>query len=179
MHPVTLSKLTRYAVICLSITSSIGLMAQCNPEVLAETTPSQRFYTLDVTRVKDLKTGLMWQRCPVGARGVQCDQGLAQRMNWQQAQQQAPAISDPYRWRLPTIKELRSLLEARCAMPAINTDTFPATPSAKFWTSSSSELNTNEAWFVDFERGKTNDANQLDRYFVRLVRTLRLEERTQ
>lgn len=62
-----------------------------------------------------------------------------------------------YGWRLPTPKELLSIVDNGKFDPAINTDYFPGTPDEWFWTSadfaSTADADQNKAWFVRFDRG--------------------------
>lgn len=154
-------------------------VAECNNEVPRQTTPIQRFYSPAEGLVKDLKTGLMWRQCSEGLSGAQCDQGKPEQMSWAQAMSHEPKTGDIYDWRLPNVKELHSIIETHCAMPAVNEQVFPNTQSSYYWTSTNSALYAEEAWFVDFARGQTNDAHIKRLHYVRLVRTLRLSERTQ
>lgn len=58
-------------------------------------------------------------------------------------------------WRLPTIKELQSLVDIRAYGPAIDTVAFPNTSSNYFWSSSLVATNTSLAWVVNFNYGNT------------------------
>ena len=56
-------------------------------------------------------------------------------------------------WRLPTPKELLSIVDNSKFDPAINTDYFPGTNDEWFWTSADSNKDQNKAWFVRFDKG--------------------------
>ncbi len=74
-------------------------------------------------------------------------------------------------WRLPTKKELESLVETGCANPAINTTLFPNTPSS--WNWNSTPLNAAypaNAWFVAFDYGNDSVVVKTHDAVVRLVR---------
>jgi hypothetical protein len=56
-------------------------------------------------------------------------------------------------WRLPTIKELHTLVDETRTMPAIDRSAFPDAPSAYFWTSSRVANFAIYAWTVNFADG--------------------------
>ena len=62
-----------------------------------------------------------------------------------------------YGWRLPTPKELLSIVDNGRYDPAINTDLFPGTNDEWFWTSadfvSTAETDKDKKWFVRFDKG--------------------------
>ena len=79
-------------------------------------------------------------------------------------------------WRLPTRKELLTLVYAgKSASPYIDTTYFPNTTSAtttQTWTGSTHVFNSTFAWYVDFYDGNSyaSDKFTVDGYVVRLVR---------
>ena len=119
----------------------------------------------DVT-VEDKKTGLMWKQCSEGATGSGCaDFGttatsytsaaaVSQRVN---AVNAAPATlgSGHADWRLPTVKELASLVD-RCASNnvAINLAYFPNTKQASYVSATYDANATTLPWFVNFSGGE-------------------------
>jgi hypothetical protein len=56
-------------------------------------------------------------------------------------------------WRLPDRSELESLVDYTTTYPTINSDVFPDTRDAYFWTSSVEPGVTDAAWVVDFGCG--------------------------
>ncbi len=62
-----------------------------------------------------------------------------------------------YGWRLPTPKELLSIVDNGKFDPSVDTDYFPGTTDEWFWTSadfaSTETSDQNQAWFVRFDRG--------------------------
>lgn len=134
------------------------------------------FYQVQGDVVTDSRTGLMWKRCSEGQSwsGSTCV-GTASVRNWTDALQLAEAstfagYSD---WRLPNLKELRSLVEECRVNPAINVSIFPSTPGMNFWTSSPYAGSSSGAWYVFFGNGYGNTGHT-DRVgntlLVRLVR---------
>ena len=75
-------------------------------------------------------------------------------------------------WRLPSVRELQSIVNHGQVLPAINASAFPATPASstsRYW-SSTVAVGTSLAWTVDFAVGGTELPGD-DVYHVRLVRT--------
>lgn len=106
--------------------------------------------------VTDTSTGLMWDRCARGLSGVGCATGYHSSFTWQAALNAAATIG-VYKgyndWRLPNLKELRSLVEECRVNPSINEFTFPNTPALLFWSGSPPATNAVGAWGVDFNVG--------------------------
>ena len=125
--------------------------------------------------VTDKKTALMWKQCPEGLSGSDCLTGTVATYTYKTAIERADASENkPFAtysdWRLPNIKELRSLAARDRYKPAINSTLFPNTPNAYFWSSSPTANYASYAWLLGFDYG--NDSyNSRDLSFdVRLVR---------
>lgn len=135
--------------------------------------------------IRDTRTDLVWERCSLGQDfageeedQVRCD-GEAQPMNWEQALQEvAERNRSGYRghddWRLPNIKELSSLLEPRCAAPAIDAAVFPQSSFEGYWSSTTVSWFGNESrdqgWGMMMEFGGTQSMPKDSEMRVRLVR---------
>jgi hypothetical protein len=136
---------------------------------ILETTPSSGYMLMESGAVvRHEATGLEWRRCPEGMTwsGSSCI-GSATPMTWQEALQHAGGVSE---WRLPNIKELRSIVERCRISPAINQQAFPNTPSLGFWSASPHAGGSGSAWTVSFGGGGDGWAGKSDNYRVRLVR---------
>jgi len=125
--------------------------------------------------VTDTATGLMWQKCSAGLSGTDCSVGSAQSRNWEGAISYCQALSHAGHadWRLPDVKELRSIVDNTRYGPAIDTTVFPGTESSYYWSSSTIVTGTSHAWEVDFSSGIVDDSgNKLNpgRGCVRCVR---------
>jgi hypothetical protein len=74
-------------------------------------------------------------------------------------------------WRLPTMKELQTLVDERAPSPVID-PIFPTTPAQFFWTSSSDSTDATKVWIVDFMQGGTasQPVSTSKNTFVRCVR---------
>jgi len=74
---------------------------------------------------------------------------------WQAALQSASAATKAgyTDWRLPNIKELRSLAAYDRYDPSINLAIFPNTASNRYWSSSPYAYDSNGAWVGNFSGG--------------------------
>jgi len=162
--------LSRLMLLTFNLTISLNLTAAqiCNDNMQAST-PDNRFTLNGDSTVTDNQTGLIWKRCSEGQSGTDCSSGMAKLFTWQQALQQAQIQGDG--WRLPNIKELASIVELRCYIPAINLSIFPNTPGSSFWSSSPLSYSPYYAWYMSFSGGGANhNRRHYNNGFVRLVR---------
>ena len=74
-------------------------------------------------------------------------------------------------WRLPTHKELYTLVEKACRNPAINAVWFPATRANFYWSASPLTDDASFAWGVDFSDGSGAYDAKVGAYSARLVRS--------
>jgi hypothetical protein len=73
-------------------------------------------------------------------------------------------------WRLPSIKELISIVDlSKSAAPMIDTTKFTAV-SNRYWSSTTSALNTANAWLVYFNNGYVSYSSKTSNRYVRCVR---------
>jgi hypothetical protein len=114
--------------------------------------PTSRFVALDGGLVRDTLTNLVWQQ-----------QVSTTHVTWGEAQTYCSSLGAGFR--LPTIKELESILDLTRADP-IYEKAFPSTPGEAFWTSSA-------AWDIDFSYntyGNSGTINVDSKILVRCVR---------
>lgn len=131
----------------------------------------------DGSEVLDQWTGLAWQRCPVGMSWSAGDGnclGSARGPNHEGALVVAEQVrqSTGVGWRLPSVKEMESLVDLGRTSPSIDTAMFPSTPKVYFWTSTPVAANPAYAWCLGFIYGSISPAAR-DRsgdFVVRLVR---------
>jgi hypothetical protein len=76
-------------------------------------------------------------------------------------------------WRMPTVKELQSIVDYSSAYPGptINTTYFPNTVASYYWSSTPLASSTSYAWYVDFYYGNVNYYVKSDFNYVRAVRS--------
>ncbi len=120
------------------------------------------------SEVLDTQTQLIWARCSVGLTwsGSDCT-GTPTTMTHEAALAYAVAQSG---WRVPNVKELSSLVDRGCIIPAIDSAVFPNTVSNWYWSSSPYTADGNSALFVFFNQGNVSTGLRNDVYNVRLVR---------
>lgn len=168
------------AAIAISLLSSFNVAAEtfCDKSISA-TTPTSNFELKADGTVIDHSTGLLWQRCLVGqtynATTTNCD-GAPSSVSWQAALQAAQGLnaSGGYAgnsdWRLPNVKELSSIVEQQCVLPALNLEVFPEVAITVVWTSTARINDHGAAWNINFRRGAVESFN--DQATVRLVRNM-------
>lgn len=118
----------------------------------------------------------MWRRCADGMtwKKLTCT-GKATFANQAQAIASAKAqATKEEAWRLPTLKELNSILAVReidVGKAAIDSITFPATPIARFWTT----MSVGPSYFmvVGFGEGHSGEAERNFPGASRLVRDVK------
>jgi hypothetical protein len=111
--------------------------------------------------VTDTSTGLMWQQ-----------QAGSSTQTWEQALAYCEGLNlgGHTDWRLPTFKELRSLVDYSLYGPAINATYFPNAAASWYWSSTTDAGSTSRAWGVYFSNGYArNDSKDANNY-VRAVR---------
>jgi hypothetical protein len=131
---------------------------RCVRDADAPATPVERYVPRD-DGVLDQRTGLTWQRQVDG-----------QLRTWEAARSQCQAMAAAGRaWRLPSMKELQTLVDDSRAEPSID-PMFPDTPLEPFWTASAVVATPGSAWRVSFIHGYTYDASATYEYHTRCVR---------
>lgn len=144
----------------------------CQPNI-RETTPAGQFViNAKQGTVLDKKTGLMWKRCLEGRSGPNCAEGAYAVFDWGSALAQAAdsGHADYTDWRLPNVKELETLVEEKCRLPAINLTVFPDDAWVRVWSSTPYANDRHYAWRVGFKEGDTYYQSREEQLPVRLVR---------
>ena len=105
--------------------------------------PSGRYTLPGDGTVVDTKTQLTWQRVVPGST-----------FNWTDAMTycQNPGLPGTG-WRLPSVKELQTIVDVTLSNPAIDGTAFPGTPVDTFWTSSPVAGGASQVWAVNFADG--------------------------
>lgn len=170
--------------VCIALLSQETFADACYPSARLTASNPDQAYILPANdgTVIDSRTGLMWKRCSEGQTwnsSTSTCGGSATKYTWEQALQQSTAVSSASHtdWRVPNIKELRSLIEDCRELPAVNRTLFPglqATAGSNvFWSSTPAldyRSNQNLSWRVDFDYGSALGVNRGFVYYVRLVR---------
>ncbi|MDX8389074.1 MAG: DUF1566 domain-containing protein [Mariprofundaceae bacterium] len=167
-----------FLILLLLLCNSSAAIAACNTNQ-PQVTPTSAFTDNGDGTVTHNKTGLMWKRCSEGQTwdGVNSTcTGTAATYTWQGALGQADTLNTTggfatfTDWRVPNIKELASIVEEQCNVPAINAVIFPATPSLRYWSSSSYSADALSAWYVNFGLGHDHAYLKSINIYVRVVR---------
>ncbi len=136
----------------------IGLVAPCAGDAKA---PPGR-YTVDADTALDTVTGLRWQRAtPVGKFDVAGAKAYCQGLS---------LGGFASGWRLPSLRELVSLVDRRATLPAIDTATFPATKNDLYWSSTAHAGKEGLVWGLAFNHGDSYFQQPTYTAWVRCVR---------
>jgi hypothetical protein len=118
-------------------------------------------YEVGSSSVRDLATGVTWQRVlPPRTFGFEAALDYCHHLG----------LEGHKDWRLPSMPELVTLVDERTSNPAIDGSAFPGTPAESFWTSSLFGNKSGEAWHVEFNRGSALYGLLKATYRVRCVR---------
>jgi hypothetical protein len=119
--------------------------------------------------VKDHVTGLLWQKCSGGANNDYTCSGNKTSYLWKEALQYCRDLQlDNKVWRLPSISELKTIINYTRIYPAIDTAYFP-NASYYYWSSSTHIKYPEYVWQVNFNTGTINAYSKTDKDYVRCV----------
>jgi hypothetical protein len=117
-------------------------------------------YTIANGTVYDTKTKLTWQQAVTSTM-----------YTWAAAKTYCAGLSlAGSGWRLPTAKELQTIVDESRTNPSIDTTAFPSTPSTYFWSSSLLVGSSSSAWLVPFYYGGAYDYEVSVPGYARCVR---------
>jgi hypothetical protein len=122
-----------------------------------------RRYEIFETQVLDSRTHLWWERF-VPAQTYTQDEAKSRC---------ADLVLEGWGpFRLPTVKELQTIVDEQAQNPAIDRGAFPDTPSERFWSGTLyvSSAQTGESWLVGFAEGVATHEIRTTSYRVRCVR---------
>jgi uncharacterized protein DUF1566 len=181
-------------IIIATAASLLAATAAATPVCLERTnfaTPTSRYFFSDAgDTVTDRATGLIWQRCLLGQtfqdggtpfvyQDDTCSDTPNAARSWSAALQGAvdynseqAAAGQPAGWRVPNRKELATIEELRCTLPALNPIVFPSVPAETLLWASTPLLDatSTSAWVLDTWNGGLTTAAKTGANRVRLVR---------
>lgn len=101
------------------------------------------------------KTGLTWQRCAVGQtwNSGNCE-GKATAYVQEEAAKLTSDMAGQTDWRLPSLRELQTIVDYSTVNPSTNLIIFPDAPSSLFWTTTP-KAESNDFWYVSFSNAST------------------------
>jgi outer membrane protein OmpA-like peptidoglycan-associated protein len=152
--------------------ANVSIAQTCNSSYAAEANSSHYSLNSDGT-VTDKNTHLTWMRCALGQ--VWTDNactGVPKLIQWETALDTAKTTVFASRkdWRVPTLEELRSLVEEHCDDPAIDLIAFPnVPPSSVYWSATPVTDFSTGAWVVNFYDSDNYWSYKYDYEAVRLV----------
>lgn len=168
-----LHNLIRSRITNAPLSEVVGLLQSLEPQPLPATLAAPSFVKIGASglelpadadewvAVKDRSTNLIWSRHSINSESYQ----------WAKAKEIAAGVDlcGWKDWRLPTRKELLTLVDDTRVSPAINTDFFDC-KSDWYWTSTEAAESSDCAWFVGFYLGDSNWNDRGNVGFVRAVR---------
>jgi hypothetical protein len=134
----------RIRVLCILLfgVSPVWAGQVCDTRAYPLSAPTTRFEDNGDGTVTDRATKLMWMRCSGGQQwaGGSCS-GQASAYDWRAAQNLAGDVNVNGSlffndWRVPSLRELASIVERECTDPRVNLTVFPNTPAGLYWTAS-------------------------------------------
>jgi len=125
------------------------------------TQPTLRWMDNNDGTITDLLTDLIWQQT-----------GPMEKMTWEQALVHAEdlALAGQENWRLPNIKELRTLTDITLTNPAVDPTVFPDSRSDDYWSSTTLAGHPDRAWTANFRFGIVSYQPKTADLLIRCVR---------
>ena len=104
--------------------------------------------------ITDNYTKLVWLKCPIGLSGTACKIGSTSLKEWSKSRDDCSSlnIGGKKDWRLPTVKELVSIVDTGSFDPSINKKYFVGTDDS-YWTSTSPAEHLSSKFIVLFSNG--------------------------
>jgi hypothetical protein len=146
------------AILGASLGAAVMLLALAGGTHPAVAEAPQGRYQIASEEVLDTQTGLVWQRI-----------SSASTMSWADAQAYCEGA-----WRVPSMKELQTLVDETRTGPAIDATAFLDVSAASgydYWSSSPvAGLSVVAWWYVEFESGFNSYGAPADKARIRCVR---------
>jgi hypothetical protein len=135
----------------------------CHARAVRGRTEDQSFLDNGDNTITDTATGLMWTKlADLDAKTWQEALAFCENLTF-------AGYSD---WRLPNIKELRSIVDYTTEVPAIDQIFFPDTIGSPYWSSTTDHGDRTLAWVVGFYSGAGGGSSKQNGAYVRAVRDL-------
>lgn len=142
---------------------AVAVLAWLTPAPMVRASAPPGRYTTSNGTVTDTKTKLIWQQVSPSSP-----------VTWADAKSYCAGVGATLGgngWRLPTMKELQTLVDASVsAPPAIDVTYFPNAPSSGFWSATPSTADSTAVWVLLFSDGSEGQAPRSGKFQVRCVR---------
>jgi len=137
----------------LSTTTSTKIYSSTSKYVLPPESPINYTDNKNGT-ITDNYTGLIWMKCPQGKTGNDCKSGSVTFREWPKARVECENLNFASKkgWRLPTLKELQSIVDTGSYDPAINKGFFVGSDDP-YWTLTSPAEYSASKFTVIFSTG--------------------------
>ena len=122
--------------------------------------------------VTDNHTGLVWSKCVQGMSGAGCTLGSPALREWSKAVTDCTSVtlSGKKDWRMPTLKELESIVDTGVFDPSVNRKFFIRTTNDPYWTATSPAEYQADKFTVLFSDGSVYHQNSGGAAATRCVR---------
>ncbi len=152
----------QYATVMISSsTNSVSASSTLRKYILPPEAPTNYTDNKNGT-ISDNYTGLIWKKCPQGLSGNDCKVGSSTLRVWSKARTECEDLNFANKtgWRMPTLKELQSIVDTSAFDPSINKMFFIATEDA-YWTLTSPAEYPSSKFRVIFSDGSVyySDSN--------------------
>lgn len=145
----------RMAFIVVSVVVSAALWAR-----LGHANAPVGHYEIKSGTVRDTKSNLTWEQIV-----------LPGEYSWSGAENHCKTLMlDGSGWRLPSVKELHTIVDESRVVPTIDVNAFPDTASSRYWTSSPVVGLPSSRWVVYFSYGDSSNDDISGLHHVRCVR---------
>lgn len=134
-----------------AVATALSLGAAAMPALATCPSEPGRF-VLNGAEATDTQTGLIWARCAAGQSwdGNTCTGENPTLYTREQAFEYAASQSG---WRLPSVKELLSLVDERCEGHLIDLNVFPNTKARLHWSATPNVQDRSSVFLVSFYGG--------------------------
>ena len=179
MRIITMKKTLLLSV--LSMASGVIFAADCLTQHEMDN-PDHMYSVADANvsqTVQDLETNLTWTRCPLGQSvqaGLCADDAAvpAKTYSWEEALLAAEAANvatyeGASDWRVPSVKELQTIMAPTCKNRAMNELAFPTAANAYIYTATPDTSSTNNVFIMRMSDGHLLPHNKTTGRLVYLV----------
>jgi hypothetical protein len=122
--------------------------------------PTTDRFRIEGGTVLDRMTGLRWERSPSVAAG---------KLDEAKTYCSALVVDGDGSFRMPSMKELQTIVDETRAGVTIDLDVFPDAHADGYWSSTRDAQNASSAWVARFSDGYTLSADEDEPFFVRCV----------